>query len=134
MKRQNIEHREQVAYMAWLRMAYPTQWMATTAVPLGGLRSKATAGILKAEGVKAGYPDILIDVSHGDWHGLRIEMKRQGATQSSVSKLQREWLLRLWGNGYAAGWAAGFDEARQLTEDYFIGTYVPRDWIPESWL
>jgi hypothetical protein len=61
-------------------------------------------------------------------------MKRKGATQSSVSKPQREWLLRLLYQGYAAGWAAGFDEARQLTEDYFRGNYSPRDWIPEAWL
>ena len=49
-------HRSLVAY---LRMALPKPWLVLH-VPNGGGRSKAEAGILKAMGVLAGMPDLLV--------------------------------------------------------------------------
>lgn len=46
------------------------------AVPNGGLRNPATAGRLKAEGVKRGVPDIFWPVTTRTYAGLFIEMKR----------------------------------------------------------
>ena len=45
------------------------------AVPNGGYRTKATAGRLKAEGVRSGVWDIFVPVQMGQHCGLWIEMK-----------------------------------------------------------
>jgi hypothetical protein len=45
------------------------------AVPNGGYRSKATAGRMKSEGLKAGVWDIFIPVQMGQHCGMWIEMK-----------------------------------------------------------
>lgn len=44
-------------------------------IPNGGARSKATAGRLKAEGVKAGIPDICLPVPKNGYGALYIELK-----------------------------------------------------------
>ena len=72
------EHEEQVALFQWAaanEAQYPSLAMLA-AIPNGGYRPMTTAAMLKAEGVKAGYPDILLDVARGPYHGLRIELKR----------------------------------------------------------
>lgn len=45
------------------------------AVPNGSMRHKAVAGKLKAEGVRAGIPDMMLAAPNGDYHGLFIEHK-----------------------------------------------------------
>ena len=45
------------------------------AVPNGGYRSKATAGRMKSEGLKAGVWDIFIPIQMGQHCGMWIEMK-----------------------------------------------------------
>jgi hypothetical protein len=116
------EHAHQVALFAWrdrvirqhpeLRMLY--------AVPNGGLRSPRTAARLKAEGVRAGVPDIALDVPRNGWHGLRIELKRPG--RHSVTQAQREWIESLREYGYRAEVAVGWDAARELIVDYLRPT------------
>lgn len=46
-------------------------------VPNGGSRKKAEAGRFRAEGVKAGVPDLCLPVARGGFHGLYIELKRR---------------------------------------------------------
>lgn len=72
------EHDEQVALFRemHLRGCTDPRWRQAFAIPNGGLRSKKTAARLKAEGVKAGVPDIFLPVSVGIWSGLFVEMKR----------------------------------------------------------
>lgn len=48
------------------------------AVPNGGGRSKAQAGILKAEGVTKGVWDLSLPVLRGQYTGLVIELKKPG--------------------------------------------------------
>jgi hypothetical protein len=57
---EEILHRACVAY---LRAALPKPWFCAH-VPNGGGRSKAEAGILKAMGVLAGMPDLLVFGPH----------------------------------------------------------------------
>lgn len=76
-------------------------------VPNGGHRHIATAKRMKAQGVKAGYPDLLIDIPAGGYHGLRIELKRDKGGR--LSDLQKTWLDRLTEQGYRAVVCAGFD-------------------------
>lgn len=46
-------------------------------IPNGGSRRKSEAGRFKAEGVKAGVPDLFLPAARGNFHGLYIEMKRK---------------------------------------------------------
>lgn len=50
-------------------------------IPNGGTRSKSEAGRFRAEGVKAGVPDICLPVARGGYHGMYIEMKRRKGGQ-----------------------------------------------------
>lgn len=59
-------------------------------IPNGGARSKATAGRLKAEGVKAGVPDICLPVSRDGYHGLYIELKRERGGKISQARQNRK--------------------------------------------
>lgn len=83
-------------------------------VPNGGMRHKATAARLKREGVKAGAPDIYLDVARGGYHGLRIELK---AGRNRPSAEQLRWGIALQQRGYSwhvcYGW---FDAARVIVE------------------
>jgi hypothetical protein len=106
------EHAEQCALFAWAaanEAAHPELAMLA-AVPNGGARHPAVAAQLKAEGVKAGYPDILLDCARGRWHGLRIELKRADHS-NTPTKAQQEWIMRLRYYGYSAVVAYGCDEA-----------------------
>lgn len=46
-------------------------------IPNGGSRRKSEAGRFKAEGVKAGVPDLFLPAARENFHGLYIEMKRK---------------------------------------------------------
>ena len=68
------------------------------AVPNGGKRSRATAKSLKAQGVTAGVPDLLIfesPPSFPDKVGVALELKRRNGTWCRVSDHQRSWLSGL---------------------------------------
>lgn len=97
------EHEEQCALFAWAAAmeAQRPELALMLAIPNGGYRPMATAAMLKAEGVKAGYPDIVLDVARGRWHGLRIELKRADRSNHATPE-QRDWLTRLEQHGYRA--------------------------------
>lgn len=112
------EHAHQVALFAWrdrVLRQYP-ELALLFAIPNGGARSPRTAARLKAEGTRAGVPDICLPVPRGDWHGLWIELKRPG--RHAVSPVQREWLAALGAYGYRAEVAVGWDAARDVIVDY----------------
>lgn len=118
----DLEHKHQAALVEWagyaagadprLRLLY--------AIPNGGQRSKATAGKLKAEGVKPGVPDLCLPVAVGVWHGLYLEMK---ADRGRVSPEQREWLEALAAAGYAACVCYGWWAARYAVQLYLDGAW-----------
>ena len=66
-------------------------------VPNGGKRDKATAAVLKRQGVKAGVPDIMLPAARAGYHGLYIELK---AGENTTTKKQKEWLEYLRQQGY----------------------------------
>lgn len=80
------------------------------AVPNGGHRNKIVAAKLKAEGVRAGYPDIGVDDARRGYHGLRIEMKRTDGG-AGLSQAQQEWFKRLSAEGYLCHQANGYQDA-----------------------
>lgn len=85
-------------------------------IPNGGSRNKIEAAKLKAQGVRAGVPDICLPVPSGEYHGLYIELKKRDG--GHVSDSQKEWLSALKGLGYRAEVCKGFDEAVAVIEEY----------------
>lgn len=117
MRRGDEEHREQVALIRWADFAR-ARWPELAllhAIPNGGQRHKAVAARMKAEGVRAGVPDLCLPVPRGRWHGLYIEMKTR---RGRASPDQRWWLRALGKAGYRAEVCRGWDAARQVIEEY----------------
>ena len=114
------EHDEQKKIFQWARMS-EGRWPELAllfAIPNGGHRHKAVAAKLKAEGVKAGVPDMCLPVARGRWHGLFIELKH-GKNKETDS--QAWWLINLCEQGYYAVTAWEFEGAKQVIEDYLNG-------------
>lgn len=113
------EHQEQVALIDWWRLAHRSVALpefALFAVPNGGLRSPRTAARLKAEGVRAGVPDLVLAVSRGTFHGAYIELKRLRG--SSVRENQVTFGKYLADASYAYCVARGWVEARDFIRGY----------------
>jgi VRR-NUC domain. len=118
MIKQPTEHQEQVSLIKrceWNRSKYP-ELALLFAVPNGGDRNVIVASKLKAEGVKAGVPDLCLPIPRGPYHGLWIEMKK--IKGSRTSKVQKGWIQALRGQGYAAEVAKGADEAWNIIVEY----------------
>jgi len=112
------ESQEQMALFEWAEMykrEYP-ELQLMYHIPNGGYRTKAEAGRFKAEGVKAGVPDIFLPVSRGGFHGLYIELKRMG--RSGISDAQRKWLAALSEQGYKTVVCKGWQEAAGALSRY----------------
>lgn len=82
----------------------------------GGARSKVEAGILKGQGVRAGWPDYGLDLPAGPYHGLRLELKAADGDKPPTHQL--EILARLESVGFKCVIAWGFEEARGYVEQY----------------
>jgi len=113
------EHTHQCEYFNWLHFLSDLPGEVTAliyAVPNGGYRKPSEAVRLKAEGVKAGIPDINIDVPRRGFHGARIEMKK---TDGKVSEDQERIHKLLREQGYYTVVCYSAREAIEETEYYF---------------
>jgi hypothetical protein len=90
------------------------------AVPNGGLRSRATAGRLRAEGVKSGVPDLVLPVPRAWARGAYLEVKAPSRDKRPTPEQQR-WLAYLDGAGYFAALVYGVDAGRAALEWYVGG-------------
>lgn len=84
------------------------------AVPNGGLRDPKAARMLKASGVQPGVPDLLVfdpPPKKPKFCGVAIEMKRTGATKSSLRPAQKQWLAALADRGWLTVVAFGAEDA-----------------------
>lgn len=88
-------------------------------IPNGGKRNITTAIRLKAEGVKAGVPDIYLPAARGDFHGLFIELKKLKG--GKTTEYQDYWLQSLIDQGYQAIVCKGWDEASKAIVNYLEG-------------
>lgn len=86
------------------------------AIPNGSHKSIATAMRFKAEGLKAGVPDILLPVARGGFHGLFIELKR--VEGGKLSAEQGEWRAALLCEGYQSVVCKGWQEASKAIIAY----------------
>lgn len=113
------ESEEQIALFQWAEVMsgrHP-ELALMYHVPNGGARMAATAGRLKAEGVKAGVPDVCLPVARGGFHGLYIEMK---VKPNRPTKLQLIWLSELTKQGYKTAVCYSWKEAADLIEQYLL--------------
>jgi hypothetical protein len=97
------------------------------AVPNGGKRTKSEAVRLKKEGVRSGYPDLLIDEARGPYHGLRVEMKRVHGDRPRQN--QRAIHRRLAERGYRVVVGYGSVDAIAQIEAYLA---LPRTDLPTA--
>ena len=113
----NEEHEHQKALFHWAKVMenqHP-ELALLYANPLGGYRPKRTAAKMKAEGVKAGVPDITLPVARHGYHGLYIELKTE---RGRVTPEQRQWMWALYQQGYLALVCRGWEHARDLLLTY----------------
>lgn len=122
------EQYDQINVISWAKL-HEWKWPELKLlmhIPNGGKRDVRTAAMLKASGVKAGVPDLLLPVPRGNYHGLWIELKHG---KNKASELQKQWLADLKEQGYKTAIAVGFDEAVEVLQDYMdldkkiCGTY-----------
>lgn len=94
-----LEHEIQKTFIDWCALArgqYPELGLIY-AIPNGGHRHPAVAGKLKAEGVKAGMPDLHLPVPRGTFASLYIEVKAPGE-KPKAHQVERMKELRAAGN------------------------------------
>jgi hypothetical protein len=104
----NSEHLEQVRLVSWFRKTYPDTRIL--AIPNGGIRSASQGASLKAEGVSAGVPDLVVPA----W-SLWVEMKK--ASGGIVSPAQRDWISYLESIGHTVIVGQGFEDAKRQIQD-----------------
>jgi len=83
----------------------------------------------RQNGGRRGWPDLFIAEPAKGHHGLFIELKakgvrlkkKDGTWASSHLEEQNEVLNKLQRKGYAAYFAVGFEEAKQIIDDYLGG-------------
>lgn len=108
------EHTEQAKLVGRLRSFY--RGVIVFSVPNGGLRNKREAVRLKAEGVLAGVPDLVVAEPAGRYHGLYIEMKRRKGGRVSEDQAKLHKKLRRKGYKVLVGW--GVDDVWGDVEAY----------------
>jgi hypothetical protein len=144
------EHEEQARLIAWtefMEHLYPElRWIY--AVPNGGLRPykeyhdnhgrkkrySTESNKLKAEGVKAGVPDLCLPIRKSIYTDLYIEMKR--ISGGKLSDDQEAWLNHLLSQGKCAVICKGCEAAQQVILHYLNlenGESLPQSYerIPE---
>jgi len=104
------EQSEQIALARRLDCARPRILWAH--VPNGGSRDQREVQKLRASGVKAGVPDVLVFTPTAKAPcGVALELKAEGKGYGDVADEQREWLAGLAAYGWATVVAFGCDDA-----------------------
>lgn len=132
------EHAHQVAVFMEIQQRLQHQYPVLRrlhAVPNGGLRSKATAGRLKAEGVKSGVPDLFLPAAYFTsagplrrdgplYHGCYIEMKAPGKLKDT-SPAQEDWHAYLSSAGFYVTVCDDWEQCCRVLVAYVSGLPLP---------
>ncbi|MEE1917994.1 VRR-NUC domain-containing protein [Pseudomonas asiatica] len=116
-KRVDREGPEQAALMKEIQLRYPEAYELLYHVPNGGHRLKEVAAKLKAQGVKAGIPDLVLTMARGGYFGLYIEFKAT-VDPAPVSPSQQACIRRLNDQGYLAVVCQGHFDAMECLRAY----------------
>lgn len=109
-----MKHEEsnlQIACVKWFRMVYKEPEYLICTFPNGGSRNIVTASILKAEGSRAGMPDLVIFTHRKCFF---IEMKAKAGRQSENQKQVEKILTDL---GFSYYLCRSFDEFKLTVEN-----------------
>ena len=114
------EHQEQAAVIAWWRLAckgYGLPEFALFAIPNAAKRSYALASYLKAEGLRAGIPDLFLSLPRPLFlkSGLFIEMKIHPNKPTAAQQEALLWLDRV---GYTTVVCYSADQAIAAIKGY----------------
>ena len=118
------ESAEQISAVQWARQycrlkGIDMLYAVPNQIPLHGHPNKwGVINWLKAMGLTKGVPDLVLASAHGHWHGLYLETKARGHTESSLSPEQKRWRERLTEEGYLHKTWERADEFRQIVEAY----------------
>lgn len=116
-KRVDREGLEQAALMKEIELRYPEVFANLHHTPNGGYRGKAEAGRLKAQGTKAGIPDLQLTMARGGYFGLFIEFKAT-VKPAEVTLVQQACIGRLNEQGYLAVVCRGHFDAMECLRAY----------------
>jgi hypothetical protein len=114
----HTEAQEQTALFQWAAMMegrFP-ELRTLHHIPNGGSRNAIEAAHLKAQGVRAGIPDIFLPCARNGFHGLYIELKRRKGGRVSID--QQRMILALRAQGYKVEVCRGWEEARDTICEY----------------
>jgi len=115
------EEADQIALIKWFDLWAPTDMKGRLfAVPNGGMRNRVVAAKLKAGGVRAGVPDLMLLTPRHGFAGLVIEMKREKG--SKMSPEQADWLDWLAKQNFMAVVCKGFEPAKDTIISYLRTT------------
>lgn len=115
---EDVEQAQLFTWAAYASGKYP-ELALMHHIPNGGKRGKAEAARFKAQGVKAGVPDIFLPCARGQYHGLYIELKR--VKGGRVSALQEEFIKALRLQGYRVEVCFGMEQAQKVIVEYLEG-------------
>lgn len=109
----HVEHLDQVKFVQ--RVKHLRHDILLFSVPNGGYRHAKEAGRLKAEGVTAGIPDIVVARATAKYHGLYLEFKTKSGRPSEV---QKKIIAKLEFEGYCVRIVRGADAAWEILMQY----------------
>ena len=114
---QSKEENEQATLFRWASYAQMQneELKLMYHIPNEGKRSAAMGARLKAEGLKAGVPDVCLPTAHGGYIGLYIEMK---VKPNKPTEHQKQWLRDLREAGHFTAVCYSWEEAKDLIEEY----------------
>jgi hypothetical protein len=92
-------------------------------VPNSAPKGHTAAAYFRAEGLRPGYPDLLLDVPVGKYHGLLLELKRQRGGRIEPDEAKWHEILRA--RGFAVAVPCGCDAAKVIIERYMRGEVIP---------
>jgi len=125
MKQEEHEHQKALFVWAGIQQVKYPELRLLFAIPNGGHRHPAVAAKLKAEGVKAGIPDVCLPVARCGYHGLYVELKKPKGGKTSPD--QHRWASDLGEQGYRAVVAYGWVMASQIITNYLEGSEGEHD-------
>lgn len=111
------EDAEQEVIFEWARMMegrYPALAMLAH-IPNEGKRTASYGAKMRRMGLKRGFPDVILPVARGGYHGLFVELK---SANGKPSEEQNLWKDRLNEEGYKAVIAYGAGEAIEVITNY----------------
>lgn len=116
LARNGTEDNHQAALFCWaalpeVQARYPEFQRLLFAIPNGGERNIKVAAKMKATGTKADVSDICLAVARRGYHGLFIELKKDGGRARPG---QVAFLDAAKAEGYCAELRVGWEAARDL--------------------